>query len=194
MLFTKSEIAAQVKQLLIGRDRSLGLEKEGVVTLDLTFEGVGGDFHRGPTNTSGSDLLGLYPRGSKIRNARQVTLVSLEELADIAARMGIPTVKAEWLGANIVTAGIAELSLMPPSTRLQFPSGATLVVDIENEPCRQVAEVIGRHHPEAGLGFIKAAKNRRGIAAWVEREGSVAVGDAIAVWLPPQRIYRAVRA
>jgi hypothetical protein len=193
MLFTKAEISAQVKQLLLGRDRTKGLEKEGVDRLELSFDGIAGDFHRGPISRSGSDLLRLHPRGSEIRNLRQATLVSEEELGEIAVRMDVPAIKAEWLGANIVTSGIPDLTLVPPSTRLQFPSGATLVVDLENEPCRQVADVIRKYHPEQGLNFVKAALHKRGLAAWVEREGAIAVGDVISVWLPPQRIYQVSR-
>jgi len=189
MLFTKADIGGRVKQLLLGRDRSEGIEKENVPRLELDFEGVGGDFHRGPTRRSGSDLLGLYPRGAEIRNVRQVTLVSEEELAEIAALMRIPALRAEWLGPNIVTSGIPDLTLLPPSTRLSFPSGASLVVDLENEPCRQVADVIRMHHPEAGFGFVKAARHKRGVIAWIEHPGTVVAGDAIAVWLPPQRVY-----
>lgn len=191
MLFTKAEITGRVKQLLVGRDRAKGIEKEGVERLALGFDGIVGDFHSGHISKSGSDLIRLHPRGTQLRNVRHATLVSEEELAEIAARMKIPAIRAEWLGANIVTSGIPELTLVPPSTRLQFPSGATLVVDLENEPCRQVADMVAKHHPDQTVGFVKAAQHKRGLAAWVEREGAIAVGDAIALFLPPQRIYRA---
>jgi MOSC domain-containing protein YiiM len=118
-----------------------------------------------------------------------VTLVSAEELAEIAAAMGIPVAKPEWLGANIVTSGIPDLTLLPPSSRLQFTSGATLVVDMENHPCRQVADVILQYHPDVETGFINAGWNKRGLTAWVEREGVVSSGDAMVVWVPQQRIY-----
>jgi MOSC domain-containing protein YiiM len=103
--------------------------------------------------------------------------------------MGIREVKPEWVGANLVTAGIPELTLLPPSTRLQFPSGATLTVDLENGPCRYVAEVIAKHHPDAAERWIAAATHKRGVTAWVEREGTIAKGDAIALFLPPKRLY-----
>jgi hypothetical protein len=189
VLFTKARLKARVGQLLVGCDRSLGIEKESVARIELDLAGVIGDFHRGPIYRSGSDLLGLYPRGCEIRNTRQLTLVSEEELVEIAARMGIPALKPEWLGANIVTSGIPSLTLIPPSTRLQFSSGATLVVDLENEPCRQVAAVIAKHHPNEASSFVAAARHKRGVAAWVEHGGAVEVGDEIAVWLPPQRHY-----
>ena len=104
--------------------------------------------------------------------------------------MDIPEVKPEWVGANLVTSGIPDLTLLPPSTRLQFPSGATLVVDLENAPCRFVADVIAKHHRDAADRWIKAATHKRGVTAWVEREGEVRVGDAITLFLPPQRSMR----
>jgi molybdopterin-guanine dinucleotide biosynthesis protein A len=189
MLFTKAEITGQVKQLLVGRDRAKGIEKEPADKLDLRFDGIAGDFHAGFTAKSGSDLVRLHPRGTALRNVRHASLVSVEELASIAAAMNVPMVKAEWLGANIVTTGIPDLTLVPPSTRLQFPSGATLVVDLENEPCRQPADIIRKYYPEQALSFVKAAEHKRGLSAWVEREGPVNAGDAIVMWLPPQRIY-----
>jgi hypothetical protein len=79
--------------------------------------------------------------------------------------------------------------LLPPSSRLQFPSGATIVVDIENLPCRYPADIISRHYPEQTKGFVAAARHRRGVVGWIEAEGEIRTGDAIAVWLPPQRIY-----
>jgi MOSC domain-containing protein YiiM len=101
--------------------------------------------------------------------------------------MGLEAVEAEWLGGNLVTSGIPDLTLLPPSTRLQFSSGATLVVDMENAPCRQVADVIAGHKGEAGLSFVKHATHKRGITAWVEREGGIGLGDSISLILPPQR-------
>jgi MOSC domain-containing protein YiiM len=98
-------------------------------------------------------------------------------------------VKPEWVGANVVVSGIPDLTLLPPSTRLQFPSGAMIVVDAENHPCRYPADIIARHHPEQKKGFVAAAMHKRGVVGWVEAEGVIGTGDRITVWIPPQRIY-----
>lgn len=103
--------------------------------------------------------------------------------------MGIPAVKPEWVGANMVLRGIPDFTLLPPSSRLQFPSGAMVVVDAENHPCRYPADIIASHHPEARKGFVAAAMHKRGVVGWVEAEGVVRAGDAITVWIPPQRLY-----
>jgi hypothetical protein len=188
-IFSKAPFAGKVAALYLGHDRETGLEKPGVTRLELTYEGIAGDFHAGLTRKSDSRTLQLYKRGLDIRNTRQLSLVSDTELAEIAECMGLPAVDAKWVGANALVTGIPDLTLLPPSTRLQFPSGATIVVDLENVPCRQVAEVIERHHPKPKLGFVAAAKNKRGVTAWVEREGAIELGDDIAVLTPPNRLY-----
>ncbi len=188
-LLKKAPFKGKAVKLLSSRERKAGLEKHEVALLQLDFSGIAGDFHDGLTRKSDSRTLKQYPRNTLIRNVRQVTLVSAEELVEIAFRMGIAEAKAEWLGANLVTSGIPDLTLLTPSTRLQFPSGATLVVDMENSPCRQVADVIAMHCPDAKAGFIKSATQKRGVTAWVEREGVINRGDDIVLWLPPQRIY-----
>jgi len=188
-LITKAPFEGKVELLLRGADRAAGLEKSQVPAITLTFAGIAGDCHAGLTRKSDSRTLRLYRRDTDIRNVRQLSLLSTEELAEVAAAMGIPEVKPEWVGANLVTSGIPDLTLLPPSTRLQFPSGATLVVDLENAPCRFVADVIAKHQPEAADRWIKAATHKRGVTAWVEREGEVRHGDAITLFLPPQRLY-----
>ncbi|MGE0005516.1 MAG: MOSC domain-containing protein [Parvibaculaceae bacterium] len=188
-LLTRLGLTGRVEALLKSGDRAPGLEKSRVDGVRLRFEGIDGDCHSGLTRPSDSRTLRQYPRGTPIRNVRQLSLLSLEELADIARIMEIPEVKPEWVGANLVTSGIPDLTLLPPSSRLQFPSGATIVVDMENEPCRYPAEIIAGHNPEQKVGFVKAAKHKRGVTAWVEREGDVAPGDAIVIWIPPQRFY-----
>jgi MOSC domain len=190
-LMTKLAFTGRVDALLMSGDRALGLEKSRTDQLKLRFAGIEGDCHSGLTRPSDSRTLRQYPRDTLIRNVRQLTLLSREELADIATIMAIPEVKPEWVGANLVTSDIPDLTLLPPSSRMQFPSGATIVVDMENQPCRYPAEIIEKHNPDQKVGFVQAAKHKRGITAWVEREGDVALGDEIIIWIPPQRLYGA---
>lgn len=188
-LLSKLPFTGRVERLLRGIDRQAGLEKAREAGLNLLFSGIEGDFHGGLTVLSDSRMLKRHRRGTEVKNARQVSILSIEELAWLAARLRIPEVKPEWVGANLVTAGIPDLTLLPPSTRLQFPSNATICIDIENAPCRWPGEVVSRHHPGLSLEFVKAATNKRGLVGWIEREGVVREGDAIAIWLPPQRLY-----
>jgi hypothetical protein len=72
---------------------------------------------------------------------------------------------------------------------LLFTGGAALVVDMENAPCAFPGRVIDQFHPGKGKQFTKAALHRRGVTAWVEREGRIELGDEVALHIPPQRIY-----
>ncbi len=188
-LLTKLSFQGTVDLLLANPDRDAGLEKLPVSEARLLFSGMEGDCHGGLTRKSDSRMLKQYKRGTPVRNARQLSILSSEELAEVAARMEIPAVKPEWVGANMVTRGIPDLTLLPPGARLQFASGAMIVIDAENHPCRYPADIIARHHQEAAMGFVKAAMHKRGVVGWVEAEGVVRTGDAITIWIPPQRIY-----
>ena len=188
-LLTKLSFAGTVDVLLASPDRDGGLEKQWVPEAHFLFSGMEGDCHAGMTRKSDSRMLKQYKRNTEVRNSRQVSILSLEELAEVAERMGIPAVKPGWVGANMVIRGIPDLTMLPPSTRLQFPSGAMIVVDAENHPCRYPADIIAKHHPEARKGFVSAAMHKRGVVGWVEAEGVVRKGDAITIWLPPQRLY-----
>ncbi len=189
-LVTKTKFIGKVMQLLSTANRDDGFEKQIRQSVTLLLSGPVGDCHTGETRLSDSRTLQTYKRKTVIRNVRQLTLISAEEMAEVASAMQLPEMNASWLGANMVTSGIPDLTLLPPSTRLQFPSGATIVVDMENMPCRQVADVIAKSYPEKGPLFVKSATHKRGFTGWVEREGEVHVGDEIKVFVPPQRIYK----
>jgi hypothetical protein len=188
-LLTKLKLAGKIEGLFLRPSRDGGFEKAPAGEIRLGFDGPKGDCHTGLTRKSDSRTTALYQRGLDIRNVRQLTLLSREELQQIADGLGIAAVDPSWLGANLVLSGVPDLTFLPPSTRLQFPSGATIVVDMENYPCSQIAEVIGRHHPEAERLVVKKAMHKRGLTAWVEREGDVKIGDEVAVFIPPQRNY-----
>ena len=185
----KAGFEGKVEQLYSRAARADGFDKAPRNVLKLLFSGPEGDCHAGLTRASDSRTLLLYPRNTAIRNVRQITIVAPDELQVIASALGVSHIDPIWLGANMLVSGVPDLTLLPPSTRIQFPSGATLVVDMENAPCNQVAKVVVQHHGEAGWDFVKAATHKRGVTAWVEREGDVKVGDAATLFLPPNRIY-----
>ena len=162
--------------------------------LTLDFEGIEGDFHRGHTRRSGSREP-WYKRDTEMRNERQLSIVSPDELALVAERMELKEVKPEWIGANLLLEGIPHLSMLPAGTLLFFKGGATLKVDAQNGPCRlsgrSIAENAGMADKEAGaLLFPKVAKRLRGLVAWVEKPGRIAAGEEISVRVPEQWIYR----
>jgi MOSC domain-containing protein YiiM len=157
--------------------------------MDLTFEGIAGSVHAGRTRPSCSRVTSQHPRGTPIGNERQLSILSAEEMAEIAAKMGLDGLDPARLGASIVIEGIPDLSHLPPSSRLQAPSGATLVVDMQNRPCILPARSLETVHPGQGKRFKPAAEGRRGITAWVQREGRIVLGDALQLHVPDQRAW-----
>lgn len=170
-------------------DRAVSLCSEPREALTLTHDGPGGECHGGRTRPSCSRVKLQYERGTEITNARQLSLLSAEELTATAAAMEIDAIAPEWTGANVIFEGIPDFTLIPPSSRLIFESGASVVNDMENGPCKFVGQEIERHHPGKGLSFPQKAMNRRGICGWVERPGEIAVGMRARLHIPPQRIW-----
>jgi hypothetical protein len=193
-ILTPTAIHGRVAFTGVVRDRVVTLESEPVETLSLGWEGAAGDCHSGLTRPSCSRVRLQHPKGTAIRNTRQLSLVSAEELAAIAADMGLPELRPEWIGATILFEGIPDLTQLPPGARLIFANGATITVDMENGPCRFAGEAIDAHHPGKGGAFPRIAAGRRGVTAWVERPGAVRVGDAARLHIPPQRLYAPARA
>ncbi|MBZ9765933.1 MOSC domain-containing protein [Mesorhizobium sp. CA6] len=170
-------------------------ETRAVEELRLGFDGIEGDFHAGATRRSGGREP-WYPRGTEMRNERQLSLVAADELAIIAQRMGIEQIKPEWIGANLVVEGVPHLSMLPAGSLMFFKGGVTLKVDGQNKPCRfagqSIAEHVGAADQEAtALLFPKEAKRLRGLVAWVEKPGVIRAGEEISIRVPEQWIYRA---
>ncbi len=188
-ILNKLSITGRVKACFSSPKRESGLEKPECDRLVITFDGIEGDFHASRNRLSDSRMLNQYKRGTPVANSRQLSLVSLEELADIAKALDIPVLPPQWVGANLLISDIPDLTLLPPSTRMMFSSGATLIIDLENAPCRYPADIIEQHHPGHGLAFPKLAKHKRGLVVRVEREGMIAKGDEIVLFIPQQRIY-----
>ncbi|HUG62695.1 MAG TPA: molybdenum cofactor sulfurase [Methylomirabilota bacterium] len=158
--------------------------------LQLALDGAVGDIHRGYTRASGSREP-WYPRGTEIRSGRHLSIVSLEEMEEVAARLNLVMVDPGLIGANLVIAGIPRFSYLPPGTRLFFPSGA-VVVEAMNAPCRFAGRALADAHAgreDLEVGFVPAAKRRRGVVASVERAGRVSTGATVSVRVPEQWIW-----
>lgn len=164
-----------------------------VDTLELTFAGIAGDRHEGMTRASGAREP-WYPRGTEMRNERQLTILAPDELNEIAVGMDLPEIRPEWIGGNILIDGVARLSMLPAGTLLMFEGGATLAVQGQNAPCRVAGGSIARHFPDRqglDLSFPKVAKRLRGLVAWVEKPGTLSAGEAVTARIPEQWIYGA---
>ena len=138
-------------------DRDVALESTSLPTLAARFDGPEGEAHGGINRPSCSRVLGLYPRNTDIRNTRQFSILSAEDLAAIAADMGLPALDPALLGASMVIEGIPDFSHLPPSSRLQGAGVATLVVDMNNRPCTLPARPIETRHPGFGARFKHSA-------------------------------------
>lgn len=169
-------------------------ETQAVDSLDVDYEGIAGDHHRGLTRKSGGREP-WYGRGTEMRNERQISIVSSDELRVIADKMGLAEVLPEWLGANLVIDGVPMLSMIPSGTRLFFAGGVTLKVDSQNAPCQIAGRLVAKRAglPETAdnaLRFPMSAQRLRGLVAWVEKPGTIKRGEDVSVRIPEQWIYR----
>jgi len=166
------------------------LESRATDCLDLNLSGIVGERHAGSSRLS-DVRTPWYPRGTPIRNERQLSAVSQEELQVLADDLGIAAIEPAWLGANLAITGIGALSHLPRGSRLIFASGAVLVTTGPNEPCRAAGRALARRAGRRDLEwrFAAVAKERRGILACVEKAGRIARGDSIRWQVPRQRLW-----
>lgn len=176
----------RITWLGVNRNRDDSLRNVAVEEMALTFAGHAQESRAGLVRPSCSRVTGQYPRDTEIRNTRQISIVSAEELAVIAANMGIKAVDPAWLSASIVIEGIPDFTRVPPASRLIAGSGTAITVDMENRPCHLPAPVINEDLPDKGGAFKQAAKGLRGVTGWVEREGLLRIGDEIVLHVPDQ--------
>lgn len=182
-------IVGRVSGLFVNSNREEGLESVSLDSVTASYEGFDGEDHGGLTRPSCSRVKLQYKKGTEIRNSRQISILGKEELQAVAEEMGLDEIAPEWVGANLILEGIPLLTQLPPSSRLIFEGGAALVVDMENGPCRFAAEQIETHRPGKGMSFAKVAAGRRGVTAWVEKTGDIALGEEVRLHIPPQRLY-----
>lgn len=182
----------RIEALCIGPENILGKERRDTVMFEL--DGVADDRHRGTIRDTW-DAGDKQPPGIRRRNERLWSAVSLEELSQISSDMGlISTLTPDTLGANITFSGIPDLSRLPKGTTITLPSGAVLIVEEYNPPCRDMGESIAaQYQTEGGTApsaaqFLKAAQLSRGVVGVVDVAGEANVADMVDVKLyePPK--------
>jgi len=181
-----TKFTATITWLGIVTDREGDLRSEPVQEVEAGFEGFPGEAHGGLTRPACSRTRAQYPPGTEIRNVRQLSVLSAEELAATAAEMGLEAIDPAWVGASMIVEGLEDFTHLPPSSRLQGPSGASLVVDMENRPCIYPGQEIEKEAEGFGKRYKPAANGRRGVTAWIERPGRFAVGDVLTLSIPDQ--------
>jgi MOSC domain-containing protein YiiM len=182
------KLEARIESLFVGR---AGLEKQPEESIEVNFDGIVGDKHAGFTKPADSRNT-EYRRGTEMRNDRQWSAVSSEELEVISERMGVPHIEPGWIGANLALSGIPNLTELPKGTKLVFPKDAVLLVEGENLPCVEPGEVIQSKYPDLkvnGKYFPRAARGRRGLVGVVERPGFINLQDKVTVKVYQPKLY-----
>lgn len=165
------------------------IRSEPIDAMDLGFAGHEADTHAGRTRPSCSRVTSQHAKGTEIANVRQLSVLSVEEVAATAQKMGLDQIAPELLGASILLEGIPDFTHIPPSSRLQAENGTTLIVDMENRPCQFPAREIEAEHSGFGKAYKSAATNQRGVTVWVERPGRLEINDILHLHIPDQRAW-----
>ena len=177
-------LTGKVVSVHAGSNADMSKDERSSITVEL--DGIVGDKHR---SVSRSCWAGdKQPEGTLRRNERQWSAVSVEELEEISAEMGISGVLTPTeLGANLCIAGIVQLSRLPKGTVLRFPSGAELVVVEYNPPCHGMGKKLAKTHTTttgetlSSTAFSRAAKLRRGLVGIVDVPGTISAGDEVEI-------------
>ena len=162
-----------------------------VEELSLTFDGIEDDYHAGTTRLSGGREP-WYKRGTEMRNERQISMLSVEEMNKVAQALNIEKTDVGAIGGNFLIEGVPNFSKLPPRTQMFFPSGAVVRIDGYNAPCKISGKSLQDQNPgrdDIELGFVKAARRTRGLVGWVEKPGVVKAGDEITFRIWPQELY-----
>ena len=155
-------------------------------SLQFEVDGIVGDRHRGHLRSAFSN--DKQPKGTMRRNERMWSAISVEELEQISADMGLAArITASDVTANICLEGAPDLSKLPKGSILRFPSGLELLVEEFCTPCLDKGEMLRQKYRMADGGelmptaFSKASKLSRGLVGIVEVAGSVNVGDVVEI-------------
>lgn len=186
----KTEMTARITWLGLARGAGRdGIRSEPVERIEAGHAGPEGDKHAGEMRPSCVRVKDMHEEGTQIRNVRQFSVLSAEEMAAAAREMGVDALDPAWLGATMVIEGIDDFTHVPPSSRLQAADGTTLVIDMENRPCQYPAREMETDRPGLGKTFLPASRGRRGVTAWIERAGALNVGDRLTLFIPDQRVW-----
>ena len=194
-----SKITGVLESVYIGSpDKEFA--KDPCASLQLELDGIVGDRHRSLARETWKG--DKQPQGTKRRNERQWSAVSVEELVAMQQQMGLnESLSAANLGANLCFEGIPNMSQLPRGTILKFPSGTELLVEEYNPPCVEMSAKLASIYssnsaePLARGAFSRAAKFCRGLVGVVEVAGVINAGDEVRVqfYQPPLWLARLMK-
>ena len=169
------------------------MSKQPCDSVIAELDGFIGDKHRGFSRVCYHG--DTEAEGTVRRNNRQWSGMSEEELLEIQQALNLDRpLTPEDLGINICIRGIDDFSRLPKGTKLEFPSGAVLVVEDYNPPCTEMGEKIaGLYSKRSGepltrKQFLIEARKKRGVVGTIDVPGEIFSGDEIAVkiYSPPK--------
>ena len=164
----------------------------------LDLKGVQGDRHYGFEATSGNRMKSLYERGTRVRNNRQWSAISLAEIKRVDDALGLEgKLTPGLMEVNLVIDGVDDLTQILPLPYLVIKPGpdaplsqsVVLVGYAQMLPCTVAGKTIAEHfrRPEIKKAFPKAANEQRGLSGWVERGGIIRPGYHVQLLLPTGR-------
>jgi len=154
-----------------------------VDSLEVDYQGIFGDRHRGLHRLSTGRERAIYPKGTEIAQRRHILAISRDDCLRLSGRMGIE-ITPELLGANLLIGGNnnhLHTSAMPPNTYFLVASAgeietvpkppiATLIHYVAQEGCGVTGNAIAEYYGDNSLTkkFADVAKNDRGILLSIE--------------------------
>lgn len=194
--------AGHIAAVLVSRDPLAvrdGFATSPLPGIGVDHGGIPGSRHHGPLRLSGPREPWLK-RGLSLRNDRQLSALSLEEMDILAMSLGLPQVDPSLLGANLLVLGLTDFSRIAPGSHLAiggvpppaqaktvpFSGGAVLRVEAYNTPCRKAGRMLASAfgQPEIEFDFVRKAAGLRGLVLSVAMSGTIREGDSILV-IPP---------
>ena len=154
--------------------------------LVFDLQGIKGDRHQGYETVSGNRFTTLYPKGTKVRNNRQWSAISSNEVIEISRNLGIQNrLTPELLGVNILLEGVDNISQLPSMRYLVLspydkfeprrPEDVTLVIYGQALPCTIAGKALVEPFRDDSLEkeFPKCALGLRATTGWVEKGGII---------------------
>ncbi len=165
------------------------LVKEPCQSLQAELDGFVGDRHRSLQRECWKG--DKQAEGTLRRNERMWSAMSVEEITIIEQKMDLKeSLKASDLGVNLCFKDIPDFSHLPKGSTLVFPSGAALMVEEYNPPCKEMGQKIASLYTTnsgkiiADADFSRHGKYCRGLVGIIEVSGIITAGDEVIIKLP----------